>query len=128
MKTTAIDFDNLDEAKQPSKENKGFSKMDTVKSEAGKATKAADNKVASSEVDATKDPHLKEENKLPPATELEQEEENPDQRKIAGEAPYITAARPDAFTKEVEGGVVAEEKKSKKEVSTTQKDNSVPML
>lgn len=60
------------------------------------------------EVDATKEPHLKEENKLPPANELEQEEEVPEQRKIAGEAPYVTAARPDAFTKEVEGGVAKE--------------------
>jgi hypothetical protein len=45
----------------------------------------------------------------PSAEELAKEEEIPEDRTIAGEAPYVTAGRPDALTPEVEGGVVPEE-------------------
>jgi len=77
-------------------------------------------------VDPTKDPHLKEENKLPPANELEADEEDPEMRKIAGEAPHITAARPDAFTKEVDGGVVKEDPKKEGVITGDRKSEEKP--
>lgn len=124
-KTTAINYGNLDEAKSPSERNAGFSGMDTVRSETDETTQTTGDQP---EVDPTKNPELKEENKLPPANELQKEEENPEQRRIAGEAPYITAGRPDAFTKEVEGGVVDEEGKSKSETPSQPKSTGIPKV
>lgn len=113
-KMKPINFDNLDEAKQPSKKNSGFSAMDTVRPE-----KTSDTKTTG---DAVPDPQtarsVTEENKLPPAEELEKEEENPEQRKLAGEAPYVTARNTTAFTPEVEGGVVKEDGKNKRKPDT----------
>lgn len=128
-----IDFNNLDEAKKPSKENSGFSAMDTVKPEADENTKTTGDAVETSEpkhkageVIPSSEVAQREENKLPPAKELEAEEEDPEQRKIAGEAPYVTAANPNAFSPEVEGGVVTEDGKSKKEAPPQPTDNSIP--
>lgn len=126
QKMKPIDFNNLDETKQPTKRNSGFSAMDTIKPE-----KTLDTKTTASTVP---DPQtfrgVKDENKLPPAEELEKEEENPEQRKLAGEAPHITARNMTAFTPEVEGGVVKDDGKSKKKPETvpTVKKTSTPVI
>lgn len=115
-------FDDLQDSKQKDELNDANKPAINKSEEANEEEFTSDFEEGESapepEVDPTKDPHLKEENKLPLANELEAEEENPEQRKIAGEAPYVTAARPDAFTKEVDGGVVKEEKPKREGVIT----------
>lgn len=132
-----IDFNNLDEAKQPSPKNSGFSAMDTVSPEKTEHTKTTGDqadidpaKLGSVKADdydpkvLAENPSLKDENKLPPAEELERKEEDPNMRKLAGEAPHVTARNPTAFTPEVEGGVVNEEGKNKKPPAPAPKTTS----
>lgn len=122
-----IDFDNLDEAKQPSEET-GFAKMDTVKPEVDDETKTTNDLIEPTETGSAKadnfaveesEEEKEDKNKLPPANELMAKEEDPNQRKLAGEAPYVTAQNPSAFTEEVDGGVVKEDGQNKKSPEPT---------